>query len=143
MKSSSLLPTATTTVAGSFSDAASSAGETRSPGVVATRTARAVSIVDIRQEHCPSLVECQQEPSILAVTNGRGQVSAVSYIVPGLIAAITRLANSPALPWCQRHTTTRSWSGDTVMVLLPAPLAENALVGSPASALPDVLSHQR
>ena len=30
------------------------------------------------------------------------------YIVPGLMAAITRLANSPALPWCQRHTTTRS-----------------------------------
>src|SRR5687767_8608145 len=65
------------------------------------------------------------------------------YIVPVLIAATTRLANSPALPWCQRHTTTRSWSGDTVMVLLPAPLAEYALVGSPASALPVVLSHHR
>ena len=66
-----------------------------------------------------------------------------AYIVPGLIAATTRLANSPALPWCQRHTMTRSWSGDTVMVLLPAPFAENALVGSPASALPVVLSHHR
>ena len=52
--------TAITTVAGSFSVAASSAGETSSPASAA-RTARATSIVDIRQEHHRLLVECQQE----------------------------------------------------------------------------------
>ena len=41
----------------------------------------------------------------------------------GLIAATTRFANSASLPACQRHTTTRSWSGRTTIVLLPAPLA--------------------
>jgi len=40
-----------------------------------------------------------------------------------LMAAITRLANSAVLPACQRHTTTRSCSGETTMSLLPAPSA--------------------
>ena len=37
--------------------------------------------------------------------------------------AMTLLAKSAGLPACQRHTITRSWSGDTTMVLLPAPSA--------------------
>ena len=44
-------------------------------------------------------------------TAGRPPASPVgvwAYIDVGLMAATTRLANSPALPWCQRHTTTRS-----------------------------------
>src|SRR4051812_32408194 len=61
MNSSSLLPTAMTTVAGSLRAAASSAGDTSSPEEVAARTASAVSIVDIRQEHRCTPVECQQE----------------------------------------------------------------------------------
>ena len=51
--------TATTTTDGSWSMVASSAGDTSRPEEAAI-TARAESIVDIRQEHPRSLVECQQ-----------------------------------------------------------------------------------
>ena len=50
--------------------------------------------------------------------------------VCGLIASITCRKNSSFPPPCQRHTMTRSWSGETKMVLLPAPCAWNELVGS-------------
>src|SRR5688500_12171583 len=60
VKSSTELPTATTTTVGSLSSVASSSADTSRPDEAAT-TARAESIVDIRQEHLRSLVGCQQE----------------------------------------------------------------------------------
>ena len=60
-----------------------------------------------------------------------------------LIAAITRLANSAGLPACQRHTMSRSCSGDTTMSLLPAPSAAKAVAGRPGRFLPLVFSHHR
>jgi hypothetical protein len=72
-----------------------------------------------------------------------GHMGRQDHVCRYLIAPTTLFANSAGLPACHRHTTIKSCSGDTTMLLLPAPNAAYAVAGMPGRFLPLVFSHHR